>query len=66
MGTTVKSFQNDSKSVTLGSSLGIIILPFINFRTAIPTVTAIKTPANINDNADVNLKESATATINHS
>lgn len=58
-GTTVKSFQNDVKSVTLGSNLGIIILPLINLRTVIPTVITRNTTARATDKVDVNLKESA-------
>lgn len=58
-GTTVKSSQNEVRSVTLGSNLGIIMLPFINLITVIPTVITRNTTARATDKADVYLKESA-------
>lgn len=61
-GTTVKSFQNDVKSVTSGSNLGIIIPPLINFMIEIPIVMTRNTTASATDKAEVNLKESATTT----
>lgn len=59
-GTTVKSFKKDVKSVTSGSNLGIIMLPFTNLITVIPTVITRNTTAKATDKADVKLNESAT------
>lgn len=55
----MKSFQNEVKSVTSGSNLGIITVPLINLIIAIPTVMTRNTTARATDKADVNLKESA-------
>jgi len=57
-GTTVKSFQNDDKSVTLGRSLGIIKPSVNSLMIVIPAVMTRKTTAKATDTADVNLKES--------
>lgn len=58
-GTTVKIFQKDAKSVTLGSNLGIATPPLINLMTEIPTMITRNTTAKATDNAEVNLSESA-------
>ena len=58
-GTTVKRFKNEVKSVTLGSNLGIEMLPFISLIMVIPTVIIMNTTASATDKADVNLNESA-------
>lgn len=58
-GTTVKSFQNDDKSVKFGKSLGIIKPSLNNFKIVMPAVMTRKTIAKASDTADVNLKESA-------
>lgn len=57
-GTTVKSFQNEAKSVRSGRSLGIIKPSLNNFMMTIPAVMTRKTTARPTDMADVNLKES--------
>ena len=59
-GTTVNSFQNDVKSVTSGSNLGIKMLPSTNLMTVIPTVITRNTTASATERADVYLNESAT------
>lgn len=59
-GTTVKSFQNDVKSVTSGRNLGIEMLPLISLIAVIPTVIIRNATANPTDNPEVKLNESAT------
>ena len=52
-GTTVKRFQKDVMSVTLGNSWGIGMLPSTSFMIAIPAVMTTKTTANATDRAEV-------------
>lgn len=58
-GTTVKSFQKEAKSVSSGTSLGIIKPSVNNFMVTMTAVMTRKTTARPTDIADVNLKESA-------
>ena len=58
-GIAVKRFQKDVRSDISGSNLGIIILPFINLVTVIPTVIIRNTIVRPTESADVNFKESA-------
>lgn len=60
IGTTVKSFQNDVKSVTSGSNLGIEMPPLISLITVIPTVITRNATANPTDKPEVKLNESET------
>lgn len=64
-GTTVKRFKNDVKSVTLGSNLGIEMLPFINLIRVIPTVITRNTTASPTDMPDVIFNESASKKKTH-
>lgn len=58
-GTTVKSFQTDATSVTLGKNLGMLILPLNNLIIAIPAVITTKTIARATAKVDVYFNESA-------
>lgn len=65
-GTTVKRFQTDIISVTLGSSLGIAILPLNNLIIVIPAVIIRNIMASATAKADVYLSESASMKRSHS
>lgn len=58
-GTTVNRFQIDVISVTLGSNLGITILPLKNLIIVIPAVITRNTTASATAKADEYLSESA-------
>lgn len=53
MGTTVKRFQTDAISLTLGSNLGMPILPLNILIIVIPAVIAKKKTASATAKADV-------------
>lgn len=67
MGTAVNKFQMDVISVTIGSNLGMAMLPLNNLRIVIPAAIIRKMIASATAKAEVCLNESAsTKSMSHS